>query len=220
MFLHPLSFAVCQELQGISKPMSAETKTSSLDLSREYSLEEYRLLEDEAGYRYELVEGKLIMSPAPSNEHAWISDKLLLELKLFLGANPAIGEVWSHAGFYLGKKPNGKDNVLEPDLGFLVAGRVPANSDLYLPYPDLAIEVWSRSSDLDGPARLKKAREKLQIYLAAGTSIAWGINPVAQEVEIYRREQPQVRQVLSVKAELEGEALIPGFKIALARLFR
>ncbi len=110
------------------------------------------------------------MTPLPASRHGSVSDRLLIKMGVFLENNSGIGAVWSHTGFNIGKKPNGKDNVLEPDLGFIVANRLPpADFADYLPYSDLAVEVWSKDSDLDGTARIKKAREKLQLYLKTGT---------------------------------------------------
>ncbi len=197
--------------------MTTETIVD-IDLKREYTAEEFIQLEDD-GNRYELIEGKLVMSPAPTNEHAKISDDLLMELKLFLKANPGLGEVRSHAGFNIGQKPNGKDNVPEPDLGFIIASRVPTTDDNYLPYPDLVVEVWSRTSDLDRPSRLRKAREKLRMYLDAGTSIAWGINPIREEVEVYYRDPTKPKRILKADDELNGEDIIPGFKLSVRALF-
>jgi Uma2 family endonuclease len=167
----------------------------TIDLNREYSLEEYAALPDD-GNHYELIEGKLIMTPAPRDRHGRICDELLTELKIFLRNHPGTGEVWSHTGFNLGKKPNGKDNVPEPDLGFITASRVPPESNDYLPYPDLAVEVWSSDSDLGSPSKLRKAREKLLMYLAAGTQIAWGINPENETVEVYYQGQSQAAKIL------------------------
>lgn len=122
--------------------MSTKIKSVPIDLNREYSIEEYRRLEDD-GNQYELIEGKLVMTPAPINEHGRISDNIITALRNFLAANPGIGEAWSNVGFNLGKKPNGKDNVPAPDVGFIVAERLPPSDFLgYLPYPDLAVEVW------------------------------------------------------------------------------
>lgn len=198
--------------------MSTEITTVPIDLNRIYTMKEYELLEDDDN-RYELIEGRLVMTPAPTNEHADISDTLLTELRNFLKANPGLGRVWSHAGFNLGKKPNGKDNVPEPDLGFIVADRIPADFVGYLPYPDLAVEVWSRQSDLADQNKLKKARAKLQMYLKAGTRIAWGINPIAEEIEVYHQGQTQPIRVLGLNDLLEGEDVIPGFKLPVTTLF-
>ncbi len=197
--------------------MSIETMIV-LDLNREYTVEEYATLPDD-GNRYELIEGKLVMTPAPRDRHGRICDELLTELKLFLRAHPELGQVWSHTGFNLGKKPNGKDNVPEPDLGFIVASRVPPEANQYLPYPDLVVEVWSSDSDLGSPSKLQKARQKLQMFLAAGSQIAWGVNPENETVEIYYRGQIQPVRVLSKYEELDGATVIPGFAIRLQKIF-
>ncbi len=197
--------------------MTTETKTIPINLNREYTAEEFVALEDD-GNRYELIEGKLVMTPATGDEHGTIAGRLYLFIQLFLMTNQ-IGKVWFTTGFYIGKKPNGKDNVPEPDLGFIVASRVPPVADKYLPYPDLAVEIWSRKSDLDSPASLTKAREKLQMYLNAGTRLAWGINPITQTIEIYRQGQTAPAQVLTIDDELFGEDVMPGFQVKVRGLF-
>jgi Uma2 family endonuclease len=199
--------------------MTIEKTFIAVDFSREYTAEEYALLEDD-GNIYELIEGKLVMAPLPNDEHSTIADELLSQLKFFLKANPGIGKAWSNTGFNVGKKPNGKDNILGPDVGFIVASRVPPVSRNYLPYPDLAAEVWSEESDLGRPSRLQKARQKLQIYLENGTRIAWGINPIKQEVEVYHQGQPDPVKILGLNDQLDGEDVIPGFTMPVADLFK
>jgi Uma2 family endonuclease len=198
--------------------MTTETQTIPVDLNREYSVEEYARLEDD-GNLYELIEGKLVMTPVPRRKHARISDNLTDAIRDFLKKNPGIGEAWSHTGFNIGKKPNGKDNVLAPDVGFIIASRIPADDEVYLPYPDLAIEVWSPQSDLADANKLKKARQKLQLYLKAGTRLAWGINSITQQVEVYHPGE-SASILLSIEDELDGEDVIPGFKLAVRELFR
>ncbi len=190
-----------------------------IDLSREYTAEEFLGLPDD-GNSYELIEGKLIMTPAPTYEHGNISNRLYDAIRAYLNAPPGTGDVWMSTGFYIGQKPNGKDNVPEPDLGFIAANRIPSTVRGYLPYPDLAIEVWSRDSDLARPSRLTRAREKLQMYLLAGTRPAWGINPLNQEVEIYHQGQTGPAQVLTTADKLDGGSVLPGFKISVQTLFQ
>jgi Uma2 family endonuclease len=194
------------------------TKIELIDLNREYTADEFAALPDD-GNRYELIGGRLVMSPATRDKHGRIINRLFVSLWNF-EKNTGVGETWTTTGFYLGKKPNGKDNILAPDVGFIVAERVPPEADEYLPYPDLAVEVWSPESDLGRPIRLEKAREKLQIYLNAGTRIAWGINPENQTVEVYHQGQLTPIQVLNLKDELDGEDVIPGFKMKVEALFQ
>jgi Uma2 family endonuclease len=188
-----------------------------IDLSREYSAEEFALLPDDSNH-YELIEGKLVMSPATKDEHGRIIRILFAAIIDYLKTNQA-GEVWCTTGFYLGKSADGKDTILEPDLGFIEASRVPPRADQYLPYPDLAIEVWSREADLKGKKRRTRAQSKIQLYLKAGTRLAWGINPVDETVEIFQAGHAAAVRTLNINDELDGGAVLPGFKLPVQTLF-
>jgi Uma2 family endonuclease len=194
-----------------------EELEEKIDLDREYTAEEFALLPDD-GNRYELIEGKLVMSPATRYEHGLILQILFAAIIKYLEANKT-GKVFCTTGFYLGKSPSGKDIVLEPDLGFIETDRLPLVSDIYLPYPDLAIEVWSREADLKGPRRRAKARNKLQKFFKAGTLLAWGVNPVDETVEIFQQGQAAPVRVLNINDELDGENILPGFKLPVKVLF-
>jgi Uma2 family endonuclease len=192
------------------------TERETIDLDRTYSAEEFAALPDD-GNRYELIEGKLVMSPQTGDEHGTIISELHFAIKAFLKQNK-VGKVWITTGFNIGKKPNGKDNVLGPDIGFIVAERVPPTDEGYPPYPDLVAEVWSRKSDLSRPVILKNAQKKLQMFLKAGTRIAWGINPIDKTVEVYHQGQI-TPVVLTVNDELDGEDVILGFRLKVSELF-
>jgi Uma2 family endonuclease len=57
----------------------------------------------------------------------------------------------------------------------------------------------------------------MQEYLAAGAQLGWLINPLAQQVEIYRPGQSP--EVLSRPASLGGETVLPNFEINLQWLW-
>lgn len=57
------------------------------------------------------------------------------------------------------------------------------------------------------------------MYLKAGTRIVWGINPITQEVEVYHQGQSTPAIVLKINDELDGEDVVTGFKIEVAKLF-
>jgi Uma2 family endonuclease len=73
--------------------------------------------------------------------------------------------------------------------------------------PDFVIELRSRSD------RLKPLQEKMQEYLACGLRLGWLINRQDQQVEIYRAGQPV--DVVTLPTVLSGEAVLPGFQLAL-----
>jgi len=87
--------------------------------------DDYRLM-PETGPRYQLVEGELIMSPAPNRYHQDISRNIEFLLLKYLEKNP-IGEVYD-APFdvYLGEH-----SVFQPDL--VRCNRMPKNQPRRIP---------------------------------------------------------------------------------------
>lgn len=58
---------------------------------------------------------------------------------------------------------------------------------------------------------------KLDEYLRAGVQLVWLIWPHTRTVQVYRANGSEDR--LQGDAELDGETVIPGFKLKLAELF-
>ena len=81
-----------------------------------------------------------------------------------------------------------------------------------LPEDGLAVEILSPSNTR------AEIDERLRDFFASGTRVAWIINPETESVEIcYSLTQ---RKLLGSGAFLEGETLLPGFKYAIADLFK
>src|SRR5207249_7528358 len=81
-----------------------------------------------------------------------------------------------------------------------------------LPEDGLAVEILSPSNTR------AEIDERLRDFFASGTRVAWIINPETESVEIcYSLTQ---RKLLGSGAVLEGETLLPGFKYAIADLFK
>jgi Uma2 family endonuclease len=74
--------------------------------------------------------------------------------------------------------------------------------------PDFVIELRSRTD------RLKPLQEKMQEYLESGLRLGWLINPQDRQVEIYRAGQAV--EVVQLPAILGGEAVLPGFSLAMS----
>ena len=77
--------------------------------------------------------------------------------------------------------------------------------------PDLAVEVLS-PSDMPG-----HTHEKLTQYFSHGTRLAWVINPAERNALVYRT--PEADRLLRVTDALDGEDVLPGFRLPLAELF-
>lgn len=64
---------------------------------------------------------------------------------------------------------------------------------------------------------LETLRSKLQAYLDSGVQLGWLINPQDKQAEVYRQNQPV--EVLDLPVRLSGEDVLPGFVLAIDRLF-
>lgn len=81
------------------------------------------------------------------------------------------------------------------------------NPDLY---PNLAIEVLSRSS------RPGEMRRKHEDYFSAGASLVWGIDPPKRTIAVYT--SPDEYTTLSEDDSIDGAPVFPGFSITLREI--
>ncbi len=163
---------------------------------------------------YELIDGSVVEKMA-GDQHGRIGHRLELAIGKF-DPDEKLGMTWHDTTVKVaGDDGNGR----KLDLLFIVASRVPSESTGSLTVmPDLVVEVWS-PSDTDGPVSLKSTRIKMQYWPSNGAKITWCINPVAKEVEVYYAGQTVPAKVWVLSDELDGEDVIPGFKLPIARLF-
>ena len=159
------------------------------------------------GHKYELLEGRLTMSPA-GMKHEQIGAKLLIALGLYLRNHPC-GELFaSSVGYQLAE-----NIVLSPDVSFvrterLPGGEVPETFGQFA--PDLTVEIVSPH---DSPT-LTEA--KVQLYLEHGTQLVWVINPRLKQALVHRADGSV--GVVESDSALDGEAVLPGFICRLTDL--
>jgi Uma2 family endonuclease len=161
------------------------------------------------GYKRELLQGDIILSPAGS-EHGIICVAICAELRSFARRHKAGAVFDSSTGFRLTP-----DDLLSPDVAFVARPRLLALPRIprgFFPgAPDLVVEVLSPS---DTPDRM---HEKLSLYFAHGCRLAWVINPRERNALVYRT--PEADRLLRVTDALDGEDVLPGFRLPLAELF-
>jgi Uma2 family endonuclease len=182
--------------------------TTEINFEQIYTVDQFLNL-PEGDKRYELIKGELREMPGPSIEHGLIISRLFRQLDRFLSEQP-LGQVVNNLAFVLNPK-----NAPLPDLAFILAERLKGKdfSDAFPGPPDLAIEVISRTDFVF------KVDDKIDEYLKAGVRLVWVINPRKKIVELYRPATGLVPQIISTSGELDGEDLIPGFRMKVAILF-
>ncbi len=170
-----------------------------------------QLLEMQDNRWYELVEGELKRMAPASGLHA----EMITILAEILGPyvrKHRLGKVLSgDPGFIVARDP---DTVLGPDVAFISAERLaaePLGEGFREGAPDLAVEVLS-----PGQAP-REGHEKALAWLDAGAALVWVVNPSARTVRVYR--SPSDIETLSAPAELDGGALLPGFRCPIGDLF-
>jgi Uma2 family endonuclease len=169
-------------------------------------------LEDD-GYRYDLIEGELYRMAPANFEHGGIAAAALAHLWNFVVPRGLGIVVAAETGFQLHREP---DTVLAPDVAFVRADRLPAPDERRQGFlslaPDLVVEVISPS---ESHASIER---KVTAYLTAGVILVWTVHPVRQQVIVYRQGRPP--RILNLEDMLDGEDVIPGFRLPLSELFR
>lgn len=161
------------------------------------------------GYKRELLQGNIIMSPAGS-EHGRISFLIAAAIDRH-ACQHRLGIVFdSSTGFRLTP-----DDLLSPDTAFVTRARFAGLQRMprgYFPgAPDLVVEVLSPSDSLD------RIHEKMVVYFSHGCRLAWVINPAERNALVYRG--PDADRLLRPADALDGEDVLPGFRLPLAELF-
>lgn len=91
------------------------------------------------GWKYEIIDGVLYMTPLPIFRHQEISGKLLVTMSTHAEDND-LGEVLNHCGVWLPDQPV----PFDPDLLFIKKEHLQVADDGYLlGPPDLIVEILS-----------------------------------------------------------------------------
>lgn len=182
---------------------------SSVVAEKVYTPEELLALPDSKSF--ELVDGKLTERNRGA-ESGRIGHIIASRLEVHANDHN-LGMVWgADCSYQIFGEEAGK--VRRPDGSFIAKGRLPDD----LPpkghikiAPDLAIEVVS-------PHDLAVYIDaKIDEYLGAGVRLIWVVYPESKHVLVYRSGSDVQR--LGVDDELSGEDILPGFKLAISKVF-
>jgi len=169
----------------------------------------WRLPDD--GMGHELIRGELVTMPPSGSEHGAIGMTAGGRLFVHVQAN-ALGAVFNaDTGFIIARDP---DTVRAADAAFVDKKRIPSAGlpkKFFPGAPDLAVEVVS-PSDL-----LVDFQDKVEEWLAAGTRMVGVINPRNRTVTVYR--SPTAVTILTANDELDGQEVVPGFRMRVSELF-
>jgi Uma2 family endonuclease len=164
------------------------------------------------GWRYELVQGRLVRMPPTGYEHGRVTATLLARLHHCVEQNSAGVVLGSETGFLLSREGDA-DTVLAPDAAFIAAARVPGGRTpgfLRLA-PDLVCEVAS-------PGQTRPQLEaKARLYLQAGVRLVWVLWPDTRTVDVWHVGAGP--ETMDEGALLTAGEVVPGFACPVRTLF-
>ncbi len=175
----------------------------------EWRYEDYlRLPED--SYRYEVIEGILVMTAAPAIKHQDAARNLLVALHLFVNQR-GLGKVYDSPV----DVRFSEQTIVQPDILFVARERLDIIQESYVEgAPDLIVEILS-------PANwVVDRRDKFAVYEAAGVREYWIVDPDAKTVEVYSLRQSRYALVERYEpGQTVRSELLTGFEMPVDALY-
>jgi Uma2 family endonuclease len=163
--------------------------------------------------RYDIIDGEMVMSAAPTMRHQWVSQNMCIVLRSYLGTNQRGVVIYAPCDILIQRDPL---RTRQPDLFIFLRGRDDVGdleSLLDQPVievaPDLTIEIISKNE-----TRRSRA-DKVEDYRRIGVKECWIVSPQGHTVEVLRLSPEGMRTVdiygvgMRVQSEiLEGLELL------------
>jgi len=191
------------------------------DISTRIGMPLDRFIEEMKDQPFEIINREKRMKPSKPFGEDTLIRLLFLVLETHIQKQNT-GLVYSKTPFILTDEdePDWVTGARIPDVMYYVRDRM-ASYETQTPNhharplalaPDLVIEVVSAT---DGTSELD---ERIEAFLLDGVRLVWILNPVGRIASVHA---PDVEQPTHLKEDgvLDGGDVIPGFKIALAKLF-
>lgn len=173
-------------------------------------LEEFLRLPDiEEPPASEFLNGRIVRKAVPKKKHALLTMRLLARLNEVAEPNGLGLALPEPRCTYAGRS-------IVPDIVFLLMEHIELDSDgeplEETPRPpDIHIEILSPGQSSRLPL------EKLEHSTSHGCPLGWFFDPAGRVIEVYRPGRPAER--LTEDGILEGEPVLPGFRLPLAEVF-
>lgn len=180
-------------------------------ITQRISVEQLWDMPDVPGKRLELVDGEVVEMPGAGELHMAIVILLFKLLDQFVDDHD-LGLVRPDGLAYVLRRD--PDQVRIPDVSFVEWDSVPEgeiSEGFWEGAPTLAVEVLSPNDRADD------IYERVQDYLAAGSSQVWVLRPRQRSVSVYRPDADT--RELGPDAALDGRDILPGFRVRVGDLF-
>lgn len=174
-----------------------------------HTVRDYKLLPE--GAPYQLIEGELIMTPAPNPLHQIISGNLFKKISGFIEGRKAGTVIYSPVDVYIDD-----ENVFQPDLVFISKERREIiKEDGIHGAPDLVIEILSPST------AYYDMKKKFRVYERRGVKEYWIVDPGMRGIEIFTNTD-KGNFTLNLKVYEKGavtSSFLAGLEISIDAVF-
>jgi Uma2 family endonuclease len=192
---------------------STQTRIGPADHGRRMTLEEFREVDEEPGYLYELARGVVEVTEVPNDPHGQIEDNLREALAAYRRAHPGMIRRCGGASafrLWIPEMISGRN----PDQAFVLEG-TPKDARGRRP-PSWAAEIVSAGND----ARERDYVTKREEYLTFGLREYWIIDPELRQVTVLvRMDGPDWSERTFKGLETIESRLLPGFQGKVSELW-
>jgi Uma2 family endonuclease len=178
-----------------------------------FTYDDYKSLPESMEKRYELLEGDLVMVPAPTTRHQFISRNLEFILHGFVRAHGLGSVLDSPVDVVFGE--GAAREVAQPDIVFIGRARANIIKEAEIQgAPDLVVEILSPGTEV------RDRGYKQHLYGRYGVREYWIVDPESETVEVYRMTQATFD--LAARCTVDDALttpLFPGLSIDLEEVF-
>jgi Uma2 family endonuclease len=167
------------------------------------TVRQYLGFQSPPGFRDELINGEIVVSPEPKPLHHDVAENLFELLKAAAGRSFKVGMRINMTMEELNSAPSPDVWIVDREKwrAARAANMYPENA------PILAVEVVSPSN------RKRRVREKVDLYLAAGGAGVWVVYPKRRELHAHLPGRAETRYVIQdgeipLPAPLEGSIVV------------
>ncbi len=187
-----------------------ETSPAYLTQRKVFTYQDYLELPEDND-QYQVINGDLVMTPAPYTIHQRVSINIVDKLIQFLKSNPIGRILYAPVDVVLSET-----NVFQPDILFVANENSKIITEKNITgAPDLVIEILSPSTGY------YDLTEKKDVYAEFGVKEYWIVDLKKQSIEFYTNETKKFKseQRLETSGILKSRVL-DSFEISLQKMFQ
>lgn len=164
----------------------------------------------------ELIGGRIVSYMATGYLPSVIASNIFSELKVY-AKRRGIGRAFTdNPGYAVPELPSGRESF-SPDTSYHTGPPPEKLMRFVNGAPTFAVEV--RSENDYGKSAEREIVAKRDDYFAAGTTVGWDVDPVAECIHVYRAADPG-RPTTYRRGDLaEAEPALPGWRVSVDEIF-